>query len=367
MLLIGSLDKSKDEEFVSKQDLLFVGTQSNLLAYDMERNADAFFVDVQDGVNSLIVGKVAPSSAPLVIAGGNCSILGFDAKGAEAFWTVTGDNVSSLALSNLSDPSTIKNVTISTTNNTPIVIPTLLVGSDDFEIRLFRNEELVGEITEAEKVIFLKSLNTNKFMYGLANGTVGVYDNERNRVWRVKTKNSVTAIESYDIDQDGVAEVFAGWSNGSFNARKEDNGEVLFRDTVNAPVAGIVKADYRMDGKEEIMICSEAGEIKAFLSTDIEFGTLFDAGVAKDNQTDQKVLNDLQNEKLELIQEMKLLEKMLKTKTSNEVPVGALPPNTTLKYTLEADINSAAVLLSVEVNNDAQIINLVAVDLGNIY
>lgn len=81
-----------------KQDLIFVGTQSNLLAYDVERNADSFFVEVQDGVNAMAVGRMTPSSKPIVLAGGNCSILGFDAKGMESFWTVTGDNVSSLAL-----------------------------------------------------------------------------------------------------------------------------------------------------------------------------------------------------------------------------------------------------------------------------
>ena len=30
-----------------------------------------------------------------------------------------------------------------------------------------------------------------------------------------------------------------------------DTGEVIFKDTMNSPVAGILSADYRMDGKEE--------------------------------------------------------------------------------------------------------------------
>jgi Bardet-Biedl syndrome 2 protein len=78
--------------------LLFVGTQSNLLAYDVDRNADSFFVDVQGGVSSLMLGDVMQIDKPVVVVGGNCSILGFDEKGAEVFWTVTGDNISSLAL-----------------------------------------------------------------------------------------------------------------------------------------------------------------------------------------------------------------------------------------------------------------------------
>eukprot|EP01031_Cornospumella_fuschlensis_P030090 gene30090-36342_t len=44
----------RDETNPNAVDYLFVGTQSNLLAYDVERNADAFFAEVQDGVNTLV-------------------------------------------------------------------------------------------------------------------------------------------------------------------------------------------------------------------------------------------------------------------------------------------------------------------------
>lgn len=45
----------------------------------------------------MIFGKIASVPQPVVVVGGNCSIQGFDAAGAEVFWTVTGDNVSALA------------------------------------------------------------------------------------------------------------------------------------------------------------------------------------------------------------------------------------------------------------------------------
>jgi Bardet-Biedl syndrome 2 protein len=180
-------------------DLLFVGTQSNLLAYDVERNADAFFSEVQDGVNCLVIGRFATQPSVLAIAGGNCSVLGFDSKGAEAFWTVTGDNVSAICFYDM--------------DNNPGA-PYLLVGSDDFEIRIFKNEEMVAEITEADKVTVLHHVSGSRFAYGLANGTVGVYADPKTRLWRVKTKHQPTCILAYDIDLDGVAEIFSGWNNG---------------------------------------------------------------------------------------------------------------------------------------------------------
>ena len=51
-----------------------------------------------DGVNSLLVGTIGNNSTPLVLAGGNCSIQGFNHEGEDEFWTVTGDNVSSMGL-----------------------------------------------------------------------------------------------------------------------------------------------------------------------------------------------------------------------------------------------------------------------------
>lgn len=181
-------------------DLLFVGTQSNLLAYDVERNADAFFVEVQDGVNAVVVGRFAGSQQPIAITGGTCSLLGFDSKGAESFWTVVPDTVSAMTLYDL--------------DNNNYVTPYLLVGSDDFEIRVYRGDEMIAEVTEADRVVVLHAISGSKFAYGLANGTVGVYANPQTRLWRVKTKHMPTSLLAYDIDLDGVAEIFSGWNNG---------------------------------------------------------------------------------------------------------------------------------------------------------
>jgi len=338
------------EDGHSNPDILFIGSESNLLAYDVERNADKFFVDVQDGVNALVVGKTANQAENMVIVGGNCSILGFDDKGREVFWTVTGDNVSSLALCD-----------IDSRNST-----SLLVGSDDFEIRIFRGEETIYEISESDRISILNTIDKTMFGYGLANGTVGVYGNAKSRLWRVKTKHKPLALFSYDIDMDGVSEVFSGWSHGGFNIRKRENGEVIFRETMDAPIASILKADYRLDGNEEVMICSESGNVCAYLPTDVEFGHLFESGIGKESVADQKILEELHAEKIELISELRSMEKALKSSKSNEPPVGALPPNTLLSYSMQADLELRALLLKVEANKDVQIINFLAVDLEGV-
>lgn len=61
----------------------------------------------------------------------------------------------------------------------------LLVGSDDFDIRVFDGDDLMQEVTETEAVTALQPLSGAKFGYALANGTVGVYE-KTSRWWRIK-------------------------------------------------------------------------------------------------------------------------------------------------------------------------------------
>ena len=71
----------------SLSDVLLVGTPTNLLAYDVERNADVFHKDVPDGVNDVVVGRLGAAdsdSPPLAIVGGNCSL---QVKSFASVWT----------------------------------------------------------------------------------------------------------------------------------------------------------------------------------------------------------------------------------------------------------------------------------------
>jgi len=46
----------------------------------------------------MTIGKWGEIPEQLAIIGGNCSIHGINSKSEDVLWTVTGDNVSSLAL-----------------------------------------------------------------------------------------------------------------------------------------------------------------------------------------------------------------------------------------------------------------------------
>ena len=87
---------------------------------------------------------------------------------------MTGDNVTSLVLTDYNKNG----------------LNELVVGSEDFEIRVFSNDEIVTEITETEAVTQLTAVQDGRFGYALANGTVGVYE-KTTRWWRIKSKNQV--------------------------------------------------------------------------------------------------------------------------------------------------------------------------------
>jgi Bardet-Biedl syndrome 2 protein len=91
------------------------------------------------------------------------------------------------------------------------------VGSDDFDIRVFQGEDILAEVSEADQFVSLCPVHLSRFGYALVNGTIGVYD-RLDRIWRVKSKHSVCALASFDLDGDGVPELVSGWSNGRVGA-----------------------------------------------------------------------------------------------------------------------------------------------------
>lgn len=317
-------------------DTLCVGTQTNLLAYNVEDNSDLFFKDVPDGVSTLLYGKVQSIEAPLVVVGGNCSIQGFDAEGLELFWTVTGDNVSAMAFCDADGDGANE----------------LLVGSDDYEIRIFRNEDVVSETTETEKIVDLCPIHLTRYGYALANGTVGVY-NRSTRVWRVKSKTPVNCIESFDLDADGAPELLAGWQSGKFEVRNDVNGELIYKDAFPSAVSAIVKGDYRMDGRVEVIACAVDGEVRGYLPVEVSAETT-------DSKADEAAMTELLERKKELEMELRGLEQNMKAaKSGAPAGAGVLPPSTKVSLNADANAERECVELVVSTNNDTIIKSVV--------
>ena len=325
-----------------ERDQLLVGAQTNLLAYDVLENSDLFFKDAPDGVNAIVVGRFAGASEhPMALVGGNCSIQGFDHEGNEVYWTVTGDNVSTMTFCDVDEDGDLE----------------LLVGSDDFEIRVFRNEEVISETTETDRIVALKPLRRETFGYALANGTIGVYSKPGQRRWRVKSKHEVTAIIGYDLDGDGEPELISGWSNGKFEVRSDLTGEVIYKDHMRdgACVTGILSADYRSDGRTEVIVTSAEGEVRAYLPAGEELDAMGATAIA--DKLEDETLQELHQRKQELLFELQQYEEQQRKAKSapDERAAGTLPADTRVSAQLEHAPDERAVNVGLYVNNDAVI------------
>ncbi|XP_075796511.1 BBSome complex member BBS2 isoform X3 [Pelodiscus sinensis] len=289
-------------------DCLLVGTQTNLLAYDVFNNSDLFYKEVTDGANAIVLGMLGDISSPLAIIGGNCALQGFDYEGNDLFWTVTGDNVRSLALCDFDGDGKKE----------------LLVGSEDFDIRVFKEDEIVAEMSETE------------------------------------SKNHAMSIHAFDLNSDGVCELITGWSNGKVDARSDRTGEVIFKDNFASSVAGIVEGDYRMDGNTQLICCSVDGEVRGYLPGSQEM-----KGNLMDTSAEQDLIRELSQKKQNLLLELRNYEENSKqVELSAQVKEadgqrGVIPANTQLQTALSVNLGSdsqpAHVELCISTSNDTVI------------
>eukprot|EP01137_Pigoraptor_chileana_P006826 Opistho-2@51608 len=258
----------------------------------------------------------------------------------DRFWTVTGDNVSALALCDVDGDGRSE----------------LLVGSDDFDIRTYRDDEVISETSEADKVVSLCRLTGGRYGFGTAGGNVGVYGASGIRLWRSRAQAVPVAMCGYDIDPDGVPEVVIGWSNGVVEVRSEQTGEIIFSDELPSPIAGVVRADYRRNGRREIIVCSVDGEIRGYVPASEKRRTLpppppgkpvaFGMQPMKADGDDRQIA-ELMRQKEDLVRELSALDALLteRSRVESSQPAdalseshahGAIPADTRVAIAFEA-------------------------------
>jgi len=314
-------------------DVLMIGTPQTLVAYDVENNQDLFYKDIHDGVNVVAFGPVVNVSAPVCVLGGNCSIQAFDAEGTEVFWTVTGDNVSALAFVDVDDDQK----------------PELLVGTEDYEIRVLRHEQVVKEIAETDIVTHLHPINRGKWAYALWNGTVGIYDHLK-REWRTKSRNKVCSVTAYDSNGDGVDELVTGWDNGKLEVRHDTKGAVVFKEYLDAPVAALCCADYRLDGKTTLMSVTFEGGVKGWLPTTLASEAGAEAvPEQQQNASENQAFRELLAEKQKLTAALKNYDDQLSGTKAKQA--GVIPTDTVLHAGLRCNVQNGNVELSLTTSN----------------
>ncbi|KRX61329.1 Bardet-Biedl syndrome 2 -like protein [Trichinella sp. T9] len=230
-------------------DAIVIGTATHILVYDVKNNCDLFYKEVSGGLESILIGRFGDFEEELIVCGGSCALQGFNWQGKEIFWSVTGDTVRSLCFCDFDSDGKLE----------------LVVGSDDFDIRVFKGDEIVSSISETEAVTNLLSLGSNRFAYALANGTLGVYASAC-RLWRIKSKANPAFLCLYDIDGDDEQELVTGWSSGKIDFRKCQNGELVAKDHMNSAIVGIEIFGLSAKDGAYLLCCSSSGEVRGYFA-----------------------------------------------------------------------------------------------------
>lgn len=133
----------------------------------------------------------------------------------------------------------------------------LVIGSPDFEIRVFKNDLMRTELMETDEITCLAHVANGCFAYSLNNGTIGTYV-LKERQWRIKSKSNVSKI--FNFEEEGLMVVV--WKQGKVDLRFAHNGEVLSRDSVSSHVAS---ASVSKKGDESFItvVCLD-GKVKGF-------------------------------------------------------------------------------------------------------
>ncbi|KER20534.1 hypothetical protein T265_15296, partial [Opisthorchis viverrini] len=147
-------------DFQADHDLLLYGSKSGVVAFDPQQNVEVFYNEVRswglsaytlitfqyrDGANCIgVFPNLTSKDESLLVVGGNCSLVAFNRLGAEVLWTVTGDVVSSLA-------------SIDAELSVEEASRDLVVGSENFCIRIIHKDAVQDEITETDLIWSMSS------------------------------------------------------------------------------------------------------------------------------------------------------------------------------------------------------------------
>ena len=290
---------------------------------------------------------------------------------------MTGDQVSALATN--------------TTTSSEGLDEELLVGSDDYEIKIFQAQDVIREITETAKVTTLcanLSSNTRSFGYALDNGTVGVYRDNHHRLWRVKSKHKPTSLASYDLDGNGEPDLLIGWDSGKFEARRLETGEVIYRDVLASGIATVNLADYRGNDTETALCVASDGEIRGYVGGTYSTSGSSSSSMAlmpESENSEERAVMRLTKEKSTLQMELRALEKRHKSSqhvlnnnhvtsikrdntksssssSSSSSTASSSSSMTTITCALLPSVEDRACVLTLETNNEAVIKSVVVFD-----
>lgn len=340
----------------SENDLIFVGSETSLICYDIKINKTIFDKDIMEGVYCMVYGMYSNYPKPLCIVGGNCSVTGIDADGEDKFWTVLGGNAICMTLVDVNEDG----------------LNELVVGTDDFAIRFYQNENVINEINENTKIINVAVIEGFKFVYALENGTIGLRL-AADRIWKSKENGYATSILVKDFNRDSIDEILCGWSNGKVQLISQDKGKVLVQIEIKQTLSRILYGSFSPNESEHLIVLSEKGEVYGYCYSDeVKDDLVQTTYISKDKNVSPEELREYN---ALIKQRSELMEKIIdiSIKDSNKTKINSpkdeivLPKNTQVKIDLQSNNENKCADLIIESTPEGTVIHSVIIMSEQIY
>ena len=133
--------------------------------------------------------------------------------------------------------------------------------------------------------------------------------------------------------------------------RSDLTGEVLFKDNMDSAIAGILQSDFRLDGRQHVIVCSTGGELRGYVPN--AAANKSDEMLAEEEEQTLTALNQV---KQELLYELKNYEDNMRHIKTGQMKQGEgqlmmLPVDTAINCQWEVDEVNKCVNLAVSTNN----------------
>ena len=330
------------------------------MCYDLNQNKTLFDRDIMEGVYCMVYGQYSSYPEPICICGGSYNIIGIDINGEDKFWTVLGGNAICLKLNDINNDGANE----------------LIVGTDDYTIRFYQNEDNINEINENTKIIEVEYIDNTVLAYALENGTIGCYKGN-DRLWRKKEKGYVTSILVIDFNKDNYYEILCGWSTGKLQMLETSQGRILIETDLNKPIAKMFYDNILLGSSNNIynkynqlLVLTNNGEVYGF-DYSLNERIIKNKFIAKDKKVLQKDLNKYESslqEKTELIKKLEdlAIKESNKSKINSPKDEIVLPKNTTVNIDLQSNNDFKCADLIIE-SSENTVIKMVLIQSEQIY
>ena len=330
------------------------------MCYDLNSNKTLFDRDIMEGVYCMVYGQYSSYPEPICICGGSYNIIGIDINGEDKFWTVLGGNAVCLKLNDINNDGANE----------------LIVGTDDYTIRFYQNEDNINEINENTKIIELEYIGNTILAYALENGTIGCYKGN-DRLWKKKEKGYVTSILVVDFNKDNFYEILCGWNTGKLQMLDTNQGRVLIETDLNKSIAKMFYDNILLGSSNNIynkynqlLVLTNNGEVYGF-DYSLNERIIKNKFVAKDKKVLQKDLNKYESslqEKTELIKKLEdlAIKESNKSKINSPKDEIVLPKETNVNIDLQSNNEFKCADLIIE-SSENTIIKMVIIQSEQIY